>query len=224
MLLVRMLAAMVMLHPVWDASADENAGREVLTTEEIPLEETGEEEALQEHIPGKIPPDFNPLHVRNSGDHSWQIIRNSYPVLGHQFHFANAMPASVRSERFLLGWSEKQAKAFVVSGSNLLGFEVFRLKFHLNYRYGGQADGVGRYIGAVAVVPVDFDSWWSYSVDFSVCGVQAAAAPVGGEVVSRLAIQVCLNSSTVFRKVRMKQYLILDANTGEVSVRPAVWY
>jgi hypothetical protein len=220
---VRILLVLVLLVPLRNAAADENTGREVIT-EEIPLEESAEAIAEQEYIPGKIPPDFNPLLVRNFGDHSWQIIRNSYPVLGHQFHFANAMPTVVSSERFLHGWSEKQVKAFAVSGSNLLGFEVFRLKFQLHYRYGGQANGEGRYIGAVALVPIDFDSWWSYSVDFSVCGVQAAAAPSGGEVVSRLAIQVCLNSSTVFRKVRMKQYLILDAQTGDVSVRPAVWY
>jgi hypothetical protein len=143
--------------------------------------------------------------IINIGKKVWNVIDAGKPVVNLQYDVATALPKGAKCWLDLQQWEAPKSAAFVVSYKNIYGVELVYLKYRVLYLAGGNARGVGKYVGYAAVQPADVRVSWGYSLD-----VKAAAtaiynqgtekSPVGG-----LQLQITWNLKSVFQNFTQTQ-------------------
>ncbi len=140
--------------------------------------------------------------IVNTGEKLWNIVEKNRASTHATVTFANAIPKGIAEGTELEGFSDLQLRSYRAYGKNLYGVTVYDVEYTLMHRYGGNLNGVGRYLDHVAVVPNNITALWGYTVYMSV----AASAPTNLGTTSRpiaaMVVQVKLSVATVLKSVQ----------------------
>jgi hypothetical protein len=123
--------------------------------------------------------------IINIGKQVWTIIEAGKPVSSFQQNSASAMPQGVTYWNQLAGWKPSQSKSYQISYENFYGFEVINYKYRLLFTYGGNLNGLGRYITNATVLPADISVAWGFTLNSqvsipTVVNVGSMQNPIGG--------------------------------------------
>ena len=120
------------------------------------------------------------------GEKIWQIIEQGKPVVNvQQMPMVAALPKGFNCWQSLANWSAPATQSYQVTYKNAYGMAVVDFKYRLQYSYGGQVGGVGKYLANVTIVPSDLNVDWGYEFDSGVqvgdaLNVGSDSAPVAG--------------------------------------------
>jgi hypothetical protein len=103
------------------------------------------------------------------GQKVWQIVEANKPVVTTETPVAYALPRGLSCWADLQNWQPPRTQSYEVSYKNGFGMEVVKFRFRLHYTYGGgRAEGIGRYLANVTVMPADLEVLWGYTFNASV--------------------------------------------------------
>ena len=112
------------------------------------------------------PSAVNPLNqvsisqIINIGEQVWSFIQNNRPVVTAKTMSASALPRGVSCWTDLDNWQPPRSETYQVIYRNLFGIQVIKLEFSLIYSYGGQYNGLGRYLMNATVQYRDLQVAW----------------------------------------------------------------
>jgi len=101
--------------------------------------------------------------IVNIGNVIWSIIEMGRPNVRVQSYRAHALPKGIACWTDLENWQIPVSKVFSVEYKNKLGQVVAVYSYRISYVYGGNVDGVGKYIANLTVTPVDMRVSWGFN-------------------------------------------------------------
>lgn len=101
--------------------------------------------------------------IVNIGNVIWSIIEMGRPNVRVQSYRAHALPKGITCWTDLENWQIPVSKVFSVEYKNKLGQVVAVYSYRISYVYGGNVDGVGKYIANLTVTPVDMRVSWGFN-------------------------------------------------------------
>ncbi|MBI2520666.1 MAG: hypothetical protein HYV97_09620 [Bdellovibrio sp.] len=102
------------------------------------------------------------------GTKIYTIIEKGKPVVTRQDAVWKLLPkvsGQEVDEMDLEGWYSPAFRKYRLELKNLYGVTVVSLLYTINYTYGGQYDGKGRYLTGVEIRPEDLMVRWGYNFD-----------------------------------------------------------
>ncbi|MCR4820236.1 MAG: hypothetical protein K5838_03825 [Elusimicrobiales bacterium] len=103
--------------------------------------------------------------IVNLVDKIFTIIAKGQPVVNINVNYANAVPYGISHWTQLQGWKAPMTKRYGFYCKNLYGMKVVDVEYQVHYTYGGNYNGVGKYLTGVTVEPLKVDTAWGYNVD-----------------------------------------------------------
>ncbi len=102
--------------------------------------------------------------ITNIGRRIWDLVNMGKPVSFVKSNIAHGLPKGIKCWTDLEGWSWPQSKVFNVTYKNKLGATSIDYTYRISYIYGGNIEGIGKYLSNVQVVPVNLKVGWGYSL------------------------------------------------------------
>lgn len=148
--------------------------------------------------------------VINIGQKVWNVVEKGRPVSNYSKSTGSALPARTLRWDQLENWSAPKSRVIGVSYKNLLGFEVVHFVYRIVLVYGGDVDGVGRYIGYTTVEPLQMTTAYMYTFNAkvsveSVYNMGSSQNPVAG-----MLLNVSWTVETVMKKEMQSHNYSLD--------------
>lgn len=112
---------------------------------------------------GSTDPGITLDKIVNIGNLVWQIVDMGRPSAHIQTYRAHAMPKGVVCWTDLENWQLPISKVFSVEYKNKLGAVVAVYSYRISFVYGGNIDGIGKYIANLTVTPVDMRVSWGFN-------------------------------------------------------------
>lgn len=101
--------------------------------------------------------------IVNIGFLVWQVVEMGRPNAKLQSYRAHALPKGITCWTDLENWQIPMSKVFSVEYKNLLGQVVAVYSYRISFVYGGNVNGVGKYIANLTVSPVDMRVSWGFN-------------------------------------------------------------
>lgn len=101
--------------------------------------------------------------IVNIGYLVWQVVEMGRPNVKLQSYRAHALPKGIACWTDLENWQIPTSKVFSVEYKNLLGQVVAVYSYRISFVYGGNVNGVGKYIANLTVTPVDMRVSWGFN-------------------------------------------------------------
>jgi len=146
-------------------------------------------------------PAIDPSTVVEIGKEVYQAIEDNQPTLDSSVDWAGAVPKGVTNWTQLENWQgPAQSDTFFVEFKNGLGKELTKFSWRFVWKYGGDMNGVGKYVTQAGVDIGTSYAYLSEHLDVEVKSLKpvnygTSAAPVGG-----VDIQVSVSSHGLFEK------------------------
>jgi hypothetical protein len=121
-------------------------------------------------IPGMGQPgQTGPLQILDLAIKFWNIVKDGAPVVNLRNKSASALPM-ISSGRWesLAGWKGERSITYGVTVTNLYGMETVNLEYTVSMIYGGNVNGIGKYISSARVIPRKVDVLWGFNLDVNV--------------------------------------------------------
>ncbi len=123
--------------------------------------------------------------IINIGTKILNVIEKGKAVQSYQNNTASALPLNTLRIDQLQNWQDPKTKVVSITYTNFYGMEVIRFTYRISMLYGGDYNGVGKYIGKVSVEPVEMTTSYGFSFDAlsevdSVYNKGSSANPLGG--------------------------------------------
>ncbi len=121
-------------------------------------------------IPGMGQPgQMGPLQIIDLAIKFWNIVKDGAPVVNLRNKSASALPM-ISNGRWesLAGWKGERSVTYAVTATNLYGIETVNLEYTVSMIYGGNVNGIGKYISSARVIPTKVDVLWGYNLDVNV--------------------------------------------------------
>ncbi len=152
--------------------------------------------------------------VINIGKKIWEVVKAGKPVVSAKEMRATALPQGAKDWRQLQGWEAPRSRTYRIAYTNLYGMTVVDYSFRITYTYGGNVDGVGRYLTNVSVVPAKASVAWGYSFDSeasvpSVINLGSKTAPVAG-----MELQIKWTVKTALKHEQQQSAYFVDGKGG----------
>ena len=148
--------------------------------------------------------------IINIGRKLWNIVEAGKPVSNLKADVATALPMGAKCWTDLQSWQMPQSKTYEVAFENGFGSEVVKMSYRVLWLPGGQANGVGSYIGYATIVPVDISVSWGFSMNANVSiptvfNMGTKEAPVGA---MQMNMQYRIESP--FKTIDQGQAFVID--------------
>lgn len=124
-------------------------------------------------------------HIVNLAQKIWNIIQQNQPVVNIATNYANAVPYGTTHWTQLQGWHQPASKRYAFSMKNGFGSEVVKVTYQVDYTYGGNLNGKGKFLTGVTIEPISVTTAWGYKIsmlsmvpDSTVVNVGTSADPV----------------------------------------------
>lgn len=141
--------------------------------------------------------------IINIGKKIWDVVERGRPVATFENAGANALPENATRMEQLQNWQTPKTKVVGVIYKNYLGIEVVKFTYRVMLLYGGDVNGVGKYIGHAAVQPMEMTVAWGYTFNAkatvdSVFNKGTHQAPVAGMIMNiKWTVETVLKKSTI---------------------------
>lgn len=106
--------------------------------------------------------------IINIGQKIWKIVDAGKPVVNVRTNVATAMPQGARCWNDLQAWQVPQSKTYEVAFKNGFNANVVKMSYRVLWLPGGQAKGVGQYIGYATITPVNLEVMWGFKLNADV--------------------------------------------------------
>lgn len=103
--------------------------------------------------------------ISNMGRRVWELVNLGKPTAWVNTNVAHGLPKGIKCWTDLQGWSWPQSKVYNVNYKNKLGLTVVDYTYRISYNYGGNIEGIGKYLSNVQIVPVNLKVSWGYSLN-----------------------------------------------------------
>ncbi len=139
--------------------------------------------------------------ISNMGRRVWDLVNLGKPAAWVSTNVAHGLPKGIKCWTDLQGWSWPQSKIYNVNYKNKLGVTVVDYTYRISYNYGGNIEGIGKFLSNVQIVPVNIKVSWGYSLNSraevpTVFNVGSKQDPVAGMQVNvRWKVESSLNSN-----------------------------
>ena len=150
------------------------------------------------------------------GKKIWSVVDAGRPVISNKLAPAVSVLPHLEGENGVLNlmenWSIPKVKSYRVAFKNSFGSEVVTFVYTVLYQYGGDLDGVGKYITGLKVQASQIHAAWGFNFDatselVSIANVGSKKAPVASAVVQiAYAVKGLINES------RVAQSFYIDGN------------
>lgn len=141
--------------------------------------------------------------IINIGQKIWTVIEKGRPAATYNSAKATALPANSTRWDQLENWQHPKVKTIQVVYKNLYGIEVVKFTYRIVLLYGGNVNGVGKYIGYATVEPVEMTTAYLYtfsataSID-AVYNMGTRQNPLAGMILKmNWSIETVLKKSTM---------------------------
>ncbi|MCB0369347.1 MAG: hypothetical protein KDD45_07805 [Bdellovibrionales bacterium] len=101
--------------------------------------------------------------IVNIGNIIWSIIDMGRPNAQVQTYRAHALPKGIACWTDLENWQIPVSKVYTIEYKNKLGVVVALYSYRISYVYGGNINGIGKYLANVSVTPVDMRLSWGFN-------------------------------------------------------------
>ena len=132
-------------------------------------------------------------NIVNLAQKIWNIIQQNQPVVNITTNYANAVPYGYSHWTQLQGWHQPASKRYSFSMKNGFGSEVVKVIYQVDYTYGGNLDGKGKFLTGVTVEPISVTTAWGYKVSLTSMVPDSTIANVGTSADPVAAMQVQLD-------------------------------
>ena len=92
--------------------------------------------------------------IINTAQKVWAIVEANQPIANIETKYATAYPEGVTSAAQLSGWSKPISHTYGFSAQNGFGSTMINSQYKVIFTYGGNYKGKGKYLTAIAVIPV----------------------------------------------------------------------
>lgn len=170
---------------------------EVDEADEIPVEEYVSEKGLGEVI---VVVD----QLIALGKKVWPIIEAGRPVVSSRLGAISVLPLSSRDgdASELQNWSAPRHRKYRLVYENVYGMDVVTFSFTVHYQYGGNLDGVGKYLTAVTVTANEIYVMWGFDFNAKSSLVKVTNRGTRANPVAGVTLEVSQVAKTVFTEVR----------------------
>lgn len=147
--------------------------------------------------------------IINLGAKIFTLIKENAPLITTTSTSANALPMGVFCWNELEGWNIPRSDVYRITYKNAFGVNVVDFYARVIFSYGGQLDGVGRYLANATIQYKKLDVKVGYIFDASVeipqvLNLGSAVNPVAG-------MQMNLNWSVTTRPIALKKEMNTQA-------------
>ena len=159
--------------------------------------------------------------IINLAQKIWEIIEKNQPVVDINVNYANAIPYGIQHWTQLQGWTKPKTANYSFVAKNGYGAEVVKVKYQLEFRYGGNYQGKGKFLTGVTIEPISVDTSWGYKVSLSAEIPDSTIANVGTheDPIASMQVQLKWTIHTVLKDEQQKviYYVQGDGEFGEVA-------
>lgn len=146
----------------------------------------------------------------------WSLVEANKPVADIRFSYANALPQGLKSGEELQGFSDLQFRSMRYHGVNGFGMNVFDVTYTLIHRYGGNYDGVGKYLENVTVLPQKVSVLWGYNVSMAVEKISTVNVGTKASPIASLLMGVNSKVSTVLKTSEKHEVFSFRGDSAKV--------
>ncbi|MCB0341462.1 MAG: hypothetical protein H6626_13735 [Pseudobdellovibrionaceae bacterium] len=91
--------------------------------------------------------------IVNVGRKIWKVVEDNEPIYEVNRQLASALPKGIECWDQLEGWMPPESAHYGITYKNLWGISVVDFSFRLNYTFGGQYKGLGRFLNNISITP-----------------------------------------------------------------------
>jgi len=132
-------------------------------------------------------------NIVNLAQKIWSIIQENQPVVNITTNYANAVPYGTSNWTQLENWSKPATKKYSFSMKNAFGSEVVKIAYQVDYTYGGNYNGKGKFLTGVTIEPLSVTTAWGYKVNLTSEVPDSTVANVGTQSDPVASMQVQLD-------------------------------
>ncbi|MDE2314504.1 MAG: hypothetical protein KGL04_10085 [Elusimicrobia bacterium] len=125
--------------------------------------------------------------IINLGLKIWSIIEKNKPVVDITTQYASALPKDLSQWSDLQGWHAPAGNVYRLTANNLYGARVIDVTFEVLRSYGGNYNGMGRYLTEATIEPLKVNVDWGYKFslaanipDSGIINVGTSKNPIAG--------------------------------------------
>jgi hypothetical protein len=144
--------------------------------------------------------------IVNLVDKIFGIIAKNQPVVNINVNYANAVPFGTSHWTQLQGWSKPATRRYAFRIENLYGMEVVKVIYQVQWIYGGNFNGKGKFLTGVTVEPLSVDTAWGYNVDLTAEVPDSTVANVGtaSDPIASMQVQLKWKVHTIVKDMQQK--------------------
>ncbi|MCX5792161.1 MAG: hypothetical protein NTY45_08115 [Elusimicrobia bacterium] len=141
-------------------------------------------------------------NIVNLASKIWKIVSDNAPVVNIETKYAVAYPQGVTAASQLTRWSRPKSSDFRFSAENFFGEKIIDVEYKVIYTYGASYNGNGKFLTAVAVVPIRVAVGWGYHFLINASVDDSTITNVGTSTEPIAAMQMALSwkISTVLKE------------------------
>lgn len=155
--------------------------------------------------------------IVNLGERLWTLVERNRPVVGVEAEKASALPQGIEHWEQLGHWQRPEVETYRIGYVNFFGVQVAQFTMRILYTWGGDVDGIGRYLANITVIPAYIDVHWGFRFNAltevaDVVNVNDREFPIAAA-----EIHVRWSLESVFRKIHQSAIFFVKGN-GEFEV------
>jgi hypothetical protein len=145
-------------------------------------------------------------NIVNLAQKIWNIIQANQPVVNITTNYANAVPFGTSHWTQLENWNKPATKKYAFSMKNGFGSEVVKVTYQVDYTYGGDYNGKGKFLTGVTVEPLSVTTAWGYKVSLTSMVPDSTVANVGTQTdpVASMQVQLDWTAHTALKDITSK--------------------
>jgi len=152
--------------------------------------------------------------IINLGKTAWDLIAANKPVAHAAADYANGLPSGTYTWEQIQGWQTPVVREIEVVYTNQLGAEVIRFHYRVSFSYGGNIDGVGRYLANVMVEPAQLSVAWGYTFNAQNRILQVLNAGSSADPIAAMQLSVAWTVDTVVAHEQMSDTFEVRGDGG----------
>lgn len=201
-----------------------NEHLETLNAKQAELLSSRKEEAPQSAIPDwkgptQVIQSMSLAEMWVLGEKIYDVIKKNEPVMNIQTDTWSVLPTGIRSPFELNSWKKSGLTGWVITYTNLYGFDVVDVAFVTSFAYGGQKEDKGAFLANVAMIPTNVDVAWGYTVNMTTEAMEAINVGTKESPIAGLGYSAELKVETIFKKSLLTFAFNVNGK-GEIQVVP----
>ncbi len=158
------------------------------------------------------------------GKKVWKIIEDNKPVVTVDFAPSISVIPSVQGEgdpmntfTMMSGWKAPRAKTYKVTYKNTFGMEVITFEYTVMFQYGGQYEGVGKYLTGVSVFANNIHVMWGFNFNAKTSLVTITNMGLAKDPIAAATLKIDYKTESVVNYISASQIFYVTG-AGDIQI------